>query len=168
MPSYNNYGYGFPYYNAPYYQQAAQPTYQQPQVQQPIMFPLILLSNIEEVQRYVVGLNQVVYLKASNLPDIIFEKKTDNTGKTSLIPLKTSKIEMSDIGKPQETINQATPNLNINELASKNDLKALQDYFNQSMINLSNDLKTFVKTQNNGQISQIKNNQQAKGKNVNE
>lgn len=167
--NYNGYG-GYnanPFFNGNNYYQPQQPMMyqnqyepqgqqpiQQPRMQsqptQPITLPLILLNSFEEVQKFIIGLNQVVYLKCNDKPNIIFEKKTDNAGNTSLIALKTTQIDINNSNNNVEVSNQ---NINTNELASKSDLKALQEYFTNSMINLSNELLSVLKTQPNSEIN---------------
>ena len=167
--NYNGYG-GYnanPFFNGNNYYQPQQPMMyqnqydtqgqqpmQQPRMQsqptQPITLPLILLNSFEEVQKFIIGLNQVVYLKCNDKPNIIFEKKTDNAGNTSLIALKTTQIDINNSNSNVEVSNQ---NINTNELASKSDLKALQEYFTNSMVNLSNELLSVLKTNSNSEIN---------------
>lgn len=168
--NYNGYG-GYnanPFFNGNNYYQPQQPMIyqnqydtqgqqpmQQPRMQsqptQPITLPLILLNSFEEVQKFIIGLNQVVYLKCNDKPNIIFEKKTDNAGNTSLIALKTTQIDINNSNN--NNIEVSNQNINTNELASKSDLKALQEYFTNSMVNLSNELLSVLKTNSNSEIS---------------
>ena len=160
-PFFNGNGYYQPQqpmmYQNQYEQQVQQPM-QQPRMQsqatQPITLPLILLNSFEEVQKFIIGLNQVVYLKCNDKPNIIFEKKTDNAGNTSLIALKTTQI---DINNSNNNIDIPNQNISTNELASKNDLKALQEYFTNSMINLSNELLNAFKSQINANYNDNRN-----------
>lgn len=168
--NYNGYG-GYnanPFFNGNNYYQPQQPMMyqnqydtqgqqpiQQPRMQsqptQPITLPLILLNSFEEVQKFIIGLNQVVYLKCNDKPNIIFEKKTDNAGNTSLIALKTTQIDINNSNN--NNIEVSNQNINTNELASKSDLKALQEYFTNSMVNLSNELLSVLKTNSNSEIN---------------
>ena len=184
--NYNGYG-GYnanPFFNGNNYYQPQQPMIyqnqydtqgqqpmQQPRMQsqptQPITLPLILLNSFEEVQKFIIGLNQVVYLKCNDKPNIIFEKKTDNAGNTSLIALKTTQIDINNSNN--NNIEVSNQNINTNELASKSDLKALQEYFTNSMVNLSNELLSVLKTNSNSEINDnrkpYKNNTQYKTQN---
>ena len=168
--NYNGYG-GYnanPFFNGNNYYQPQQPMMyqnqydtqgqqpmQQPRMQsqptQPITLPLILLNSFEEVQKFIIGLNQVVYLKCNDKPNIIFEKKTDNAGNTSLIALKTTQIDINNSNN--NNVEVSNQSINTNELASKSDLKALQEYFTNSMVNLSNELLSVLKTNSNSEIN---------------
>lgn len=141
--NYNNPYYN-PYQQYPYTMQPQQPQqqqYHQPQPQQTNYLPLTFVNGIEGAKAFIVGANQVVYLKDSD-SNILFEKKADYQGKYTLNAFELKNIDINNIGKPVVV----EPNL---EVVTKNDLNALETVFVERMNNLSSQLEKLVKTQNN-------------------
>ena len=134
-------------YNNPYYNQyqqypyTMQPHQPQPQPQQTNYLPLTFVNGIEGAKAFIVGANQVVYLKDSD-SNILFEKKADYQGKYTLNAFELKNIDINNIGKP------VVVEQNL-EVATKNDLNALETVFVERMNNLSSQLEKLVKTQNN-------------------
>ena len=111
-------------FNNPYnqypYSNYQQPTYnqfnQQPQYQQQIVqpqttyLPLTFVNGIEGAKAFIVGANQVVYLKDSD-SNTLFEKKADAQGKYTLTAYSMKPIEISNIGKePKDDFQYLTYN----------------------------------------------------------
>lgn len=139
MPNYNQYvmptnGYGS-YYQQPqqnsYYNQ--QNYYQPIQHQQQIYLPLTYVNGIEQAKSFLVLPNQTIFLKDDE-NGVLYEKKTDSSGKASIIPFKLYPINLEEVG-----------NSNIgkmeNEYASKSDLKQLESI----VIEQINSLSTLIK-----------------------
>lgn len=135
--NYNNPYYN-PYQQYPYTMQPQQP--HQPQPQQTNYLPLTFVNGIEGAKAFIVGANQVVYLKDSD-SNILFEKKADYQGKYTLNAFELKNIDINNIGKSVAV----EPNL---EVVTKNDLNALETVFVERMNNLSSQLEKLVKTQN--------------------
>ena len=138
--NYNNPYYN-PYQQYPYTMQPQQPQQQYHQPQQTNYLPLTFVNGIEGAKAFIVGANQVVYLKDSD-SNILFEKKADYQGKYTLNAFELKNIDINNIGKPVVV----EPNL---EVVTKNDLNALETVFVERMNNLSSQLEKLVKTQNN-------------------
>lgn len=131
MANYNNYPYGNTY--QPYgFQQTNYNQQMQPQQQQIPYIPLTYISGIVGAKAYIVAPNQTVFLKDSDEgSNLLFEKSADNFGRYTLKAYELKQISMDDIGKPKES------KPNMEEYATKNDLKALQTLFESRMNDLS-------------------------------
>ena len=124
----------------PYNFSMQQPQMQQVQTQTNYL-PLTFVNGIEGAKAFIVGANQVVYLKDSD-SNILFEKKADYQGKYTLNAFELKNIDINNIGKP------VVVEQNL-EVVTKNDLNALETVFVERMNNLSSQLEKLVKTQNN-------------------
>lgn len=89
-----------PYNQYPYnnYQYQQQPQMTQPQT---TYLPLTFVNGIEGAKAFIVGANQVVYLKDSD-SNLMFEKRADSQGKYTLIAYELKSIELNNIGKEQK------------------------------------------------------------------
>lgn len=127
-----------PYQQNQYYQQPIQPQYQQPIQQdisnQPVKLPLVLVNNVDEVRGYIMQLNQAVYLKTPD--NTIYEKISDNTGNIKYNVY--SRIS-------NEENNKETQNT---QYATKEDLKALENVFLNTINNLSINIEKAFKKEN--------------------
>ena len=88
MNNYNN-----PYNQYPYTNNVYQPQYQQPQ--QTTYLPLTFVNGIEGAKAFIVGANQVVYLKDSD-SNILYEKRADQQGRYTLTAYEMNKIDMNN------------------------------------------------------------------------
>lgn len=136
--NYNN-----PYYN-PYQQYpytngyGNQQTYQQVQQPQTSYLPLTFVSGLEGAKAFIVGANQVVYLRDSD-SNILYEKRADQQGKYTLIAYELKPLDMN---KPVQEQRVA------NEYATVSDLKSLETLFVNRMDILSKELEKLVKNEN--------------------
>jgi hypothetical protein len=128
--NYNN-PYFNPYQQYPYTQQVQQP---QPQIQTSYL-PLTFVSGLEGAKAFIVGANQVVYLRDSD-SNILYEKKADAQGRYTLTAYELKPID-----------NNAQTQQTKTEYATTTDLNALKSFFIEQMNILSSDLKKCVKTQ---------------------
>lgn len=102
--NYNNYN---PYNQYPYsnYMNNNNMQYQQPQQQivqpQTTYLPLTFVNGIEGAKAFIVGANQVVYLKDSD-SNTLFEKRADSQGKYTLVAYSMKPIELNNVGKDQK------------------------------------------------------------------
>ena len=124
MNNYNN-----PYNQYPYTNNVYQPQYQQPQ--QTTYLPLTFVNGIEGAKAFIVGANQVVYLKDSD-SNILYEKRADQQGRYTLTAYEMNKIDM----------NNPTPV----KYAQICDLNALNEKVNI----LSSKVEKLITTQNKG------------------
>ena len=125
MNNYNN-----PYNQYPYTNNVYQPQYQQPQ--QTTYLPLTFVNGIEGAKAFIVGANQVVYLKDSD-SNILYEKRADQQGRYTLTAYEMNKIDM----------NNPTPV----KYAQICDLNALNEKVNI----LSGKVEKLITTQNKGE-----------------
>ena len=125
MNNYNN-----PYNQYPYTNNVYQPQYQQPQ--QTTYLPLTFVNGIEGAKAFIVGANQVVYLKDSD-SNILYEKRADQQGRYTLTAYEMNKIDM----------NNPTPV----KYAQICDLNAL----NENVNILSGKVEKLITTQNKGE-----------------
>lgn len=136
--NYNN-----PYYN-PYQQYpytsgyVNQQTYQQVQQPQTSYLPLTFVSGLEGAKAFIVGANQVVYLRDSD-SNILYEKRADQQGKYTLIAYELKPL---DTNKPIQEQNV------VSEYATTSDLKALETLFVNRMNNLSSEIEKLIKNEN--------------------
>ena len=136
--NYNN-----PYYN-PYQQYpytngyGNQQTYQQVQQPQTSYLPLTFVSGLEGAKAFIVGANQVVYLRDSD-SNILYEKRADQQGKYTLIAYELKPLDMNKPVQEQKV---------VNEYATVSDLKSLEMLFVNRMDILSEELEKLVKNEN--------------------
>ena len=130
---FNPYDYGgyYPQYNNQYQNYQQQPQYnqysmyQQAQPQQMNFAPLTYVNGIEGAKAYIVSPNQIVYLKDSD-SNTLFEKRADAQGKYTLNAFELTAIKLEDVGK-EATKDASSQKINVSKLASKSDLKNLQE-----------------------------------------
>lgn len=157
--NYNNPYYN-PYQQYPYTQQQYQQV--QPQMQQnyaansqaynsqPQMqtsyLPLTFVSGIEGAKAFIVGANQIVYLKDSD-SNILFEKKADQQGKYTLTAFELKQIDVNNIGKPIQE--KPTENYIVKEdlkpFVTKGDLNALETIFESKLDKLSSRIEKLAR-----------------------
>ena len=133
-----------PYQQYPYTQpqqnqvnQQAQQHYYQPQQQmQTSYLPLTFVNGIEGAKAFIVGANQIVYLKDSD-SNILYEKKADYQGKYTLIAYELKPIEINNIGKPISSEKNY-------ELITKNDLVELESTFSSKINILSQQIEKLI------------------------
>lgn len=171
MSNYSNYPYGNPYgqpnYNA-YPNYANQGNgyanmqsnymnnnmYNQGQVQKPTFLPLTYTNGIEGAKAYIVPPNSTIYIIDSDNP-ILYQKSADYQGKYTLNAYKLEPISIENIGK--NDVNKETSSTNI-EYATKQDIQALQDLFNEGMNKLFNEIENAYRKPKNIQNQQMNNN----------
>ena len=131
--NYNNPYNQFPYTNYNY-QQPNTMNYQQPMQQpQTTYLPLTFVNGIEGAKAFIVGANQVVYLKDSD-SNILFEKKADAQGKYSISAFELKQIELNNIGKE--------PKIEQNNYITFEDLKKYEMKFEKTIEDLQNQIKS--------------------------
>lgn len=126
--NYNN-----PYYN-PYQQYPYTQQYQQPQPQTSYL-PLTFINGIEGAKAFIVGANQVVYLKDSD-SNILYEKKADAQGKYTLTAYELKQVDIHNNTTPVKT-----------EYATTNDLAMLKSTFIEQMNILSSEIQKLAKSE---------------------
>lgn len=84
-------------YNNPYFNPYQQYPYTQPQIQTSYL-PLTFVSGLEGAKAFIVGANQVIYLKDSD-SNTLFEKRADSQGKYTLTAYSMKPIELNNVGK---------------------------------------------------------------------
>lgn len=117
--NYGNAGYQQPNYANQNYQQM-QYSQQQAQPQQQMQtnyLPLTFVNGVEGAKAFIVGANQVIYLKDSD-SNILFEKKADSQGKYTLNAFELKQIDINNIGKDTN----ANP-ISVDRFIMKEDLK---------------------------------------------
>ena len=133
-----------PYQQYPYTQsqqnqvnQQTQQHYYQPQPQiQTNYLPLTFVNGIEGAKAFIVGANQIVYLKDSD-SNILYEKKADYQGKYTLTAYELKPIEINNIGKPISSEKNY-------ELITKNDLVELESTFTSKINILSQQIEKLI------------------------
>ena len=164
---YNPYGYYYPqqpnnpYNNGNQVGYNMQPQYQmnnqQPQnngnmynqtpIDKPRFLPLTFTNGVEGAKAYIVNPNSIVYILDSDNP-ILYQKSADYQGRYTLNAFKLEPISIDNIGKQIDT--QKQEQLANIEFATKDDIKALQESFNQGLNKLFNDLENaYRKPRNN-------------------
>ena len=119
-------------YNNPYYNPYQQYPYTQPQTQTSYL-PLTFINGIEGAKAFIVGANQVVYLKDSD-SNILYEKKADAQGKYTLTAYELKQIDINN--------NQT---LAKTEYATTSDLAMLKSTFIEQINILSSEIKKLAK-----------------------
>lgn len=127
----------YPYTNYSYQQQ---PQYQQ-QYQQPQQnyMNLLVINNFNDVEKYIVMANQTVNFYDSKNA-LIYVKSADSIGKYSIKAFKLNEIDLNAINNPS----------NI-EYATRNDLNALENVFNEKMNNISSKIENLLKREENNE-----------------
>lgn len=139
---YQQYPYTTGYGNQQMQNQNMQQAYSTPTQAHPMQtnyLPLTFVSGIEGAKAFIVGANQVVYLKDSD-SNILFEKKADQQGKYTLSAFELKPIDINNIGKPKQEENMNDnfiPKEELKHLVTKNDLNALETIFESKLDKLS-------------------------------
>lgn len=120
----------YPYTNYSYQQQ---PQYQQQYQQQQNYMNLLIINNFNDVEKYIVMANQTVNFYDSKNA-LIYVKSADSIGKYSIKAFKLNEIDLNAINNPT----------NI-EYATRNDLNALENVFNEKMNNISSKIENLLK-----------------------
>ncbi|MBO5910203.1 MAG: hypothetical protein J6Q15_01700 [Clostridia bacterium] len=157
--NYNNYN--NPYNQYPYtaygngaYQQPMQPqqNYQQMQYQQPQQqtnyLPLTFVNGVEGAKAFIVGANQIIYLKDSD-SNILFEKKADAQGKYTLNAFELKQVDINNIGKDTNSNPISTDRFimkdDIKDFVKTSDLNALETLFESKIDKLSSRIEKLAR-----------------------
>ena len=128
MNNYNPYLYG--YQNQ--YSQPQQQYYNQQQIQQPVVYPLTYTNGIIGAKAFFMTQpNSMVYLLDSDTNNILYEKKADASGRTTLKAFQLKEIPLEQVGAEQPKI----------EYATKGDIERLEQIMNNSLSNILITLK---------------------------
>lgn len=132
MNNYNPYYYGYqPSYNQPQQQYYNQQQVQQPQVQQ-VVYPLTFTNGIIGAKAFFMNQpNSMVYLLDSDTNNILYEKKADASGRTTLKAFQLKEIPLDQVGAEQPKT----------EYATKGDIERLEQIMNNSLSNILITLK---------------------------
>lgn len=173
MSYYNNQYGTTPYFQTPlpnnynnYNNNMYQPNYnamQQPiQPQQQVAFmPLTFTSGLVGAKAYIVPPNQTVYLKDSDEnSNLLFEKRADQYGKYTLKAYELNEIEIENIGKekPEKPKIETLTREDMQDFATKSDLKGIFNDFNDRLGNLSELVEKALKNKNNNYNNNNNNN----------
>lgn len=124
------------------YQQQMQPT------QQTTYLPLTFVNGIEGAKAFIVGANQIIYLKDSD-SNILFEKKADNQGKYTLTAFKLEQIDINNIGKDTNANPISTDRFimkeDIKDFVTKSDLNALETIFESKLDKISSRIEKLAR-----------------------
>lgn len=140
-----NYQQGQPtnYYNQQPVQQA-----QQIQPTQTTYLPLTFVNGVEGAKAFIVGANQVIYLKDSD-SNVLFEKKADNQGKYTLTAYKLEKVDINNIGKDTNENPISTDRFimkdDIKDFVKLSDLNALETLFESKIDKLSSRIEKLAR-----------------------
>lgn len=131
---YNQYGYNNTYQNnnvmQPQQNYGYQQQYQQNQMQQPNHTIFVIVNDYIDVERYIVGANQTVnFYDGKN--GYVYSKSADGMGKYTVRAFKLDEIDIKNIGKENNKVQETK------DYITRNDLKALQDDFNNKLNDLS-------------------------------
>lgn len=152
--NYNNPYYN-PYQQYSYTQQQTQPTqqhnYYQPQ-QQTSYLPLTFVNGIEGAKAFIVGANQVIYLKDSD-SNILYEKKADQQGKYTLNAYELKQVDINNIGKDTNCKAISTEGFimkeDIKDFVKLSDLNALETLFESKIDKLSSRIEKLARNNYN-------------------
>ena len=164
-----NYSYGNPYMptNVAYNQQPSYQPYQMGQMQngmqsnaqqpqQMTYHPLTFVNGIEGAKAFIVGANQVVYLKDSD-SNLLFVKRADMQGKYNIEVFEMKQIGIEEIGKKKEEnpieLDDYMKREEMDQYASKQDLEALQSLFETKVDKITDKLEKLIKAQISSQKS---------------
>lgn len=157
-PYYNPYQ-QYPYTNNAQNYQQGQPTnyYNQQPIQQPSQqmaqqqttyLPLTFVNGIEGAKAFIVGANQIIYLKDSD-SNILFEKKADNQGKYTLTAYRLDSIDINNIGKDTNANPISTDRFimkdDIKDFVKLSDLNALETLFESKLDKLSSRIEKLAR-----------------------
>ena len=141
-----NYQQGQPtnYYN----QQPIQQQSQQMAQQQTTYLPLTFVNGIEGAKAFIVGANQIIYLKDSD-SNILFEKKADSQGKYTLTAYRLDSIDINNIGKDTNANPISTDRFimkdDIKDFVKLSDLNALETLFESKLDKLSSRIEKLAR-----------------------
>lgn len=128
MNNYNPYLYG---YQNQYSQPQQQYYNQQPQMQ-PVVYPLTFTNGIIGAKAFFMNQpNSMVYLLDSDTNNILYEKKADASGRTTLKAFQLKEIPLEQVGAEQPKI----------EYATKGDIERLEQTMHNSLSNILITLK---------------------------
>lgn len=115
-----------------------QPQYQQNQMQQPNHTIFVIVNDYGDVERYIVGANQTVnFYDGKN--GYVFSKSADGMGKYTIRAFKLDEIDIKNIGKENNIVQENK------DYITRNDLKSLQDDFDSRLNNLSSQVEKLSK-----------------------
>lgn len=141
-----NYQQGQPtnYYN----QQPIQQQSQQMAQQQTTYLPLTFVNGIEGAKAFIVGANQIIYLKDSD-SNILFEKKADSQGKYTLTAYRLDSIDINNIGKDTNANPISTDRFimkdDIKDFVKLSDLNVLETLFESKLDKLSSRIEKLAR-----------------------
>ena len=128
------------------YQQQTPQNMQQPQ--QTTYLPLTFVNGVEGAKAFIVGANQIIYLKDSD-SNILFEKKADNQGKYTLTAFELKQIDINNIGKNTNPNPISTDRFimkeDIKDFVKLSDLNALETLFESKLDKLSSRIEKLAR-----------------------
>lgn len=142
----------------PNYNSNATPTYptQNSQPIQTSYLPLTFVNGVEGAKAFIVGANQIIYLKDSD-SNILFEKKADQQGKYTLTAFELKPIDINNIGKDTVKNPISTDRFimkeDIKDFVTKNDLNALETIFESKLDKISSRIEKLARNGINKPIS---------------
>lgn len=135
------------YAQQPQMQYQQQPTQQMSQ-QQTTYLPLTFVNGVEGAKAFIVGANQIIYLKDSD-SNILFEKKADAQGKYTLTAFKLEKVDINNIGKDTNANPISTDRFimkeDIKDFVKTSDLNALETLFESKLDKLSSRIEKLAR-----------------------
>lgn len=127
MNNYNPYYYGYHQPQQQYYNQPIQ------QPQQQVVHPLTYTNGIIGAKAFFMHQpNSVVYLLDSDTNNILYEKRADQSGRTTLKAYQLKEIAVDQVGVAVDT---------QTEYATKGDIERLEQILNNSLSNILITLK---------------------------
>ena len=128
------------------YQQQTQPQAQQLQT---TYLPLTFVNGVEGAKAFIVGANQVIYLKDSD-SNILFEKKADAQGKYTLVAFELKQIDVNNIGKDTNANPISTDRFimkdDIKDFVKTSDLNALETLFDSKLDKISSRIEKLARS----------------------
>lgn len=132
------------YYN----QQQNQMQYQQMQQPQTTYLPLTFVNGVEGAKAFIVGANQIIYLKDSD-SNILFEKKADAQGRYTLTAFELKQIDINNIGKDTNanpiSVDRFIMKEDIKDFVKTSDLTALETLFESKLDKLSSRIEKLAR-----------------------
>lgn len=134
----------------PNYNSNATPTYptHSSQQMQTNYLPLTFVNGVEGAKAFIVGANQIIYLKDSD-SNILFEKKADQQGKYTLSAFELKPIDINNIGKDTVKNPISTDRFimkdDIKDFVTKNDLNALETIFESKLDKISSRIEKLAR-----------------------